>query len=97
MTIPLIKTPGQYFEVNTNTQRSGLPQNKHKILFITDDDQPVGSTMPINLDSKIKLIAHLVKIVLLVVWLRLQSQLIVLWMCKAWESRQLNQLCWCNR
>lgn len=52
MTIPLIKTPGQYFEVNTNTQRSGLPQNKHKILFITNDDQPVGSTMPINLDSK---------------------------------------------
>lgn len=54
MPIPLIKTPGQYFEVNTNTQRSGLPQNKHRILFVTDDNQPASTTMPVNLDSKAK-------------------------------------------
>ncbi|MEG2558800.1 MAG: hypothetical protein RSA22_04010 [Acinetobacter sp.] len=54
MPIPLIKTPGQYFEVNTNTQRSGLPQNKHKILFVTDDNQPASTAMPVNLDSKAK-------------------------------------------
>ena len=52
MTIPLIKTPGQYFEVNTNTQRSGLPQNKHKILFITNDDQPESTAMPISIYDK---------------------------------------------
>ncbi|WP_149931181.1 hypothetical protein [Acinetobacter soli] len=37
MSIPYIKTPGTYIDVNTNTQRSGLPLNTQKVLFITTD------------------------------------------------------------
>lgn len=32
-----LKTPGTYFDVNTNTQRTGLPTNTHKVLFVTLD------------------------------------------------------------
>lgn len=37
MSIPYIKTPGTYIDVNINTQRSGLPLNTQKVLFITTD------------------------------------------------------------
>lgn len=32
-----LKTPGSYFDVNTNTPRMGLPANTHKVLFVTLD------------------------------------------------------------
>ena len=54
MPIPLIKTPGQYFEVNTNTQRSGLPANIHKVLFITNDKQLETTAMPVSIYDKAK-------------------------------------------
>lgn len=38
MSIPYIKTPGTYIDVNINTQRSGLPLNTQKLLFITTDE-----------------------------------------------------------
>lgn len=37
MSIPYIKTPGTYIDVNINTQRSGLPLNNQKVLFMTTD------------------------------------------------------------
>lgn len=41
-----MRTPGMYTYVNINTQRTGLPANTHKVLFITADDkvmdQPVA-------------------------------------------------------
>ena len=37
MSIPYIKTPGTYIDVNINTQRSGLPLNTQKVLFMTTD------------------------------------------------------------
>ena len=32
-----IRTPGIYTDVNINTQRTGLPANTHKVLFVTLD------------------------------------------------------------
>ena len=32
-----IRTPGIYTGVNINTQRTGLPANTHKVLFVTAD------------------------------------------------------------
>lgn len=56
-----IRTPGTYIGVNINTQRTGLPANTHKVLFITTDnkvmDQPVeiydeaDATAKIGVDS----------------------------------------------
>lgn len=52
-----IKTPGIYTEVNINTQRTGLPANTHKVLFITNDiksmDQPVTIYDEADADDKI--------------------------------------------
>lgn len=53
-----LKTPGTYFQVNTNTQRSGLPANRHRILFVTDDDlnpesnPEVATVIPIDIYDK---------------------------------------------
>ena len=55
MPIPNLKTPGTYLDVNINTQRSGLPQNIQKVLFITtDDQQPIGENpiMPVSIYDK---------------------------------------------
>ncbi|MDV2438703.1 phage tail protein [Acinetobacter gerneri] len=42
--IPIgMKTPGSYFDVNTNTPRLGLPLNTHKVLFVTADIQSPSS------------------------------------------------------
>ena len=49
-----IKTPGVYTDVNINTQRTGLIANTHKVLFITNDDQPDDSSMPISIYDKSK-------------------------------------------
>ncbi|VXA54678.1 conserved hypothetical protein [Acinetobacter proteolyticus] len=51
MTIPQIKTPGNYLEVNINTVRLGLPPNDHHVLFITTDPNATED-MPINLYDK---------------------------------------------
>lgn len=52
-----IKTPGVYTDVNINTQRTGLPANTHKVLFITNDiksmDQPVAIYDEADADDKI--------------------------------------------
>ncbi|ENU87410.1 hypothetical protein [Acinetobacter sp. CIP 102129] len=57
MPIPQLKTPGTYLDVNINTQRTGLPANIHKVLFVTNDDQPEpenGNAMPISIYDKAK-------------------------------------------
>lgn len=58
MPIPNLKTPGTYLGVNINTQRTGLPANTHKVLFITNDDQNPpdggGNTMPVSIYDKAK-------------------------------------------
>ena len=52
MPIPNLKTPGTYLGVNINTQRTGLPANIHKVLFITNDDQPETTAMPVSIYDK---------------------------------------------
>ncbi|WAU72898.1 hypothetical protein [Acinetobacter sp. TR11] len=53
MSIPSsIRTPDTYMDVNLNAQRSGLPANIHRILFITDDVQPDSTAMPISIYDK---------------------------------------------
>ena len=54
MPIPNLKTPGTYLDVNINTQRTGLPANTHKVLFITNDEQPITTAMPISIYDKAK-------------------------------------------
>ena len=57
MPIPQLKTPGTYLDVNINTQRTGLPANIHKVLFVTNDDQPepeIGNAMPVSIYDKAK-------------------------------------------
>ena len=44
-----IKTPGVYTDVNINTQRTGLPDNTQKILFITPDTPVTALTSPVDL------------------------------------------------
>ena len=51
MPIPNLKTPGTYLGVNINTQRTGLPANIHKVLFITNDET---TAMPISIYDKAK-------------------------------------------
>lgn len=51
MTIPQIKTPGNYLDVNINTLRLGLPPNDHRVLFITTDANATAE-MPVNLYDK---------------------------------------------
>lgn len=56
MPIPAnLKTPGVYTDVNINTQRTGLPANIHRVLFVTNDDplQPeIGTAMPVSIYDK---------------------------------------------
>ncbi|WP_336033390.1 hypothetical protein [Acinetobacter bereziniae] len=47
-----LKTPGTYFDVNTNTQRTGLPANLHRLLFITPDKQSTIYQMPVGIYDK---------------------------------------------
>lgn len=50
MSIPPIKTPGVYTEVNINTQRTGLIANTQKVLFITTDT--TTPSMPVDIYDK---------------------------------------------
>ncbi|WP_448761475.1 hypothetical protein [Acinetobacter tandoii] len=44
------RTPGTYIDINLNAQRTGLPANLHKILFVTaDTDSP---NMPVDIYDK---------------------------------------------
>nr|WP_298892228.1 hypothetical protein [uncultured Acinetobacter sp.] len=53
MTIPSnLKTPGVYTDVNLNAQRTGLPSNVHKVLFVTEDTAVDESVMPKNIYDK---------------------------------------------
>lgn len=54
MPIPNLKTPGTYLDVNINTQRTGLPANIHKVLFVTNDKQLETTAMPISIYDKAK-------------------------------------------
>jgi len=51
MTIPSgIRTPGTYVDYNLDTQRTGLPLNPQKLLFITADRfQTDGQTLPVTI------------------------------------------------
>ncbi len=51
MSIPQIKTPGVYTDVNINTVRLGLPPNDQRVLFITTDPNSTNE-MPVNLYDK---------------------------------------------
>ncbi|CAM4094522.1 Tail sheath protein C-terminal domain-containing protein [Acinetobacter pragensis] len=46
-----IRTPGMYTDVNINTQRTGLPANTHKVLFITADDKVMDQPVAIYDES----------------------------------------------
>lgn len=52
-----VMTPGTYVDVNINTQRTGLPANNQRILFVTKDakimEQPVDIYDESDADSKI--------------------------------------------
>lgn len=54
MNIPAnIKTPGVYTSVNLSAQRTGLPANVHKVLFITPDQAVVEDNgMPVDIYDK---------------------------------------------
>lgn len=56
MSIPSnIRTPDIYTDINLNAQRSGLPANLHRVLFITGDDQTPpenGNAMPVSIYDK---------------------------------------------
>lgn len=47
-----LKTPGTYFDVNTNTQRTGLPANIQRVLFITEDAQTSELSLPVSIYDK---------------------------------------------
>lgn len=48
MTIPNgIRRPDVYTDINTSTQRSGLPDNRQRVLFVTEDTTGATSPIPI--------------------------------------------------
>lgn len=47
-----IKTPGVYTDVNINTQRTGLPDNSQKLLFITTDTPTAAPLTPVDIYSQ---------------------------------------------
>ena len=52
-----IRTPDTYTDINLNAQRSGLPANLHRVLFITNDEQEQpesGNAMPVSIYDKAK-------------------------------------------
>lgn len=42
-------TPGTYNDVNTSTQRSGLPANIHRVVFITADEPEDPLPAPVKI------------------------------------------------
>lgn len=47
-----IRTPGMYTDVNINTQRTGLPANTHKVLFVTPDAAVEELTSPVSIYNR---------------------------------------------
>ncbi|RXS92970.1 hypothetical protein [Acinetobacter junii] len=50
-----IRTPDTYIDINLNAERSGLPRNLHKVLFITEDEQLLlidSEVMPVPIYDK---------------------------------------------
>ena len=47
-----IRTPGVYTDVNINTQRTGLPANTHKVLFVTPDAAVEELTSPVSIYNR---------------------------------------------
>lgn len=52
MSIGQVRTPAVYTEINTNTQRTGLAGQNHKIVFITQDTPVVPSSVPVSVYDK---------------------------------------------
>ncbi|MGP5167372.1 hypothetical protein ACTXJ2_08445 [Psychrobacter alimentarius] len=42
-----MKTPGIYTDINTQTQRTGLPTQDHRIVFVTGDTAAPSNPTPI--------------------------------------------------
>lgn len=42
-----MKTPGIYTDINTQTQRTGLPTQDHRIVFVTGDTAAPANPTPI--------------------------------------------------
>ena len=42
-----MKTPGIYTDINTQTQRTGLPTQDHRIVFVTGDAAAPSNPAPI--------------------------------------------------
>ena len=42
-----MKTPGIYTDINTQTQRTGLPIQDHRIVFVTGDTAAPSNPTPI--------------------------------------------------
>lgn len=41
-----IRTPGVYTEINTQTERTGLPDNRQRVLLVTSDS--TGPALPVT-------------------------------------------------
>ena len=52
MSIGKVRTPGTYTEINTNTQRTGLAGQNHKIVIVTNDVQSVENGLPTAIYDK---------------------------------------------
>ena len=52
MSIGKVRTPGTYTEINTNTQRTGLAGQNHKIVIVTNDVPPSPITTPVAIYDK---------------------------------------------
>ncbi|MFW2176659.1 MULTISPECIES: hypothetical protein [unclassified Moraxella] len=52
MSIGQVRTPAVYTEINTNTQRTGLVGQNHKIVLVTDDVQAVDNGVPTAIYDK---------------------------------------------
>ena len=50
-----LRRPDVYTDINTNTQRTGLPNNRQRVLFVTNDN-PLDSNqvLPVALYDKAK-------------------------------------------
>ena len=52
MSIGQVRTPGTYTEINTNTQRTGLAGQNHKIVMLTNDVTDPALTAPVAVYDK---------------------------------------------
>lgn len=55
MSIPTgLRRPGVYTDINTNTQRSGLPDNRQRVLFVTESSGTFNTTNIITLNASLR-------------------------------------------